>query len=931
MATRRQASRPPIERAGLVRLALLGAGQLVALVALFASGGFLDWYPSRLGATAIWIDDHLLSIGRPALDASVGGSQLAAAATYTVSLVISFALYGLGISLALRIGAGSVRHLAVVILFSTLAAVCLLWQPVLSSQDIFSYALYSRIWAIYGGNPLIETPRDYPFDPLFGAVFWKDQPSNYGPLWTYLSGIAARLGASSVAETLIYHKALAALSVLLGTPLLWSALGRIAPERRLSGTLLFGWNPLLAFETFGNGHNDAVMAFFVLLGIWLASRRRRYLAIAAFTASALVKYVSLVVVPLYLVALLREEPDWRSRLSLAVRAGMVGAALCVVAFLPVYSGPSTLQVLAFGSTPLAYTNTPLEIAFRELRVALGESREAAGLPLRHRAWWAEARSPTVFWTKLNRPDATGLSLADGDPILVVEPQLLRWFHVYEPSSGLFGYVPASDVVRAPPPPAGYLAGRAAATLEDLTRNPMTQQANFTLRMLGMLIFAGIYIGLLVRVAMGQRGGPDDARAVLTDVAWTSLAALLASYWFIEMWFWPWYLIWALPFAALVPRRSLSQALLAFTMTSLILNVQASLDIAPFLAPLYEYRSVLVFGLPIAWAVLRARRSHATGAGAPARLPWLRSTRSPRPLGDDSQADRQQSVAQPDRSSPRAPSLRAAPVMLAVTAALIVAAVASVARQVSPPADVELMATTSQGGGSTRLAWNLAYETALDRIAERRFAEAELALTGAISLHPDAPEAYRARAEVHFRLEQWSLAIKDLTRVIELEGESAEVLLRRGDAWLHRQRFDLAIADYSAAARLEPHGHLAYAHWAVALHATGDLADARGKLGAALALYPNDAEANRLLGDVLAAGGDWEGATLAYDRAVALDHSLATAYVGRAVVTRHSRKYFQTIPDLEQVLVLSPDLNEQEWARQQLRSLAEQTPGHSPRP
>ena len=52
-----------------------------------------------------------------------------------------------------------------------------------------SYAFYAHILTWYHANPYLAVPRDFPFDPLFNAIFWKDQSSNYGPVWTYLSAL----------------------------------------------------------------------------------------------------------------------------------------------------------------------------------------------------------------------------------------------------------------------------------------------------------------------------------------------------------------------------------------------------------------------------------------------------------------------------------------------------------------------------------------------------------------------------------------------------------------------------------------------------------------------------------------------------------------------------------------------------------------------
>src|SRR5512143_1121091 len=54
----------------------------VALEALFAlvflAGGYLDWYPSRLGAPAAWIEDHVLALARPLFVGTDGKLAVAA-------------------------------------------------------------------------------------------------------------------------------------------------------------------------------------------------------------------------------------------------------------------------------------------------------------------------------------------------------------------------------------------------------------------------------------------------------------------------------------------------------------------------------------------------------------------------------------------------------------------------------------------------------------------------------------------------------------------------------------------------------------------------------------------------------------------------------------------------------------------------------------
>src|SRR4029077_3888067 len=70
---------------------------------------------------------------------------------------------------------------------------------------------------------------------------------------------------------------------------------------RLRIVVLFAWSPLLIFEAIGNGHNDIVMMACVLAAFCLMLRGRAQLAFALLVLGALIKYVSAVFVPLWLV------------------------------------------------------------------------------------------------------------------------------------------------------------------------------------------------------------------------------------------------------------------------------------------------------------------------------------------------------------------------------------------------------------------------------------------------------------------------------------------------------------------------------------------------------------------------------------------------------------------------------------------------------
>ena len=877
-------------------LVACGLALELCLLLAYAAGAYLDWYPSRLGGYAAWIEDHLSALGQPIVGALGNSMPIVAGATYLAALFGAFGAYGKGLCWASRLRRGTPLALGVILAFNCLFSLSLLLQPYLASQDIFSYAFYARILAFYHHNPYVDVPRDFPFEPLFAAIFWKDQPSNYGPVWTYLSGVVALVAGQSVASTLFALKGLVALLALLGVPLVWSILGQVSPRDRLAGTVLYAWNPLLVIETSGNGHNDVVMAFFLLLAIWLHLRQRPGMAVAALVASALAKYVAILLLPLYVALLLRQSTTVRQQLLVVARSALVAGSLIVVAFLPVYRGPATLQVISFGANPLAYTNSPLELAFRELRVALGESRDLASLPLRYRGWWVETLTPTVFWSKVDDPKAAGVSLPTSTPLLVVEPRQGRWLHVYESRTDRFGYVPAAEVTPVPPPRNVATAGATAAVLEDASRSPIAQRANLILRVLVTVLFLSVYAVLLWRTR------------TLTDLLRWSLVALFLSYWLIETWFWPWYLIWSLAFAALQPRSRLTVLILGFSLTTLALYLgsQGGLEVAPYLAVAYEYRSAAVFGLPVVLAVIWYWRLRARRAGvqeARADLTGVGSGNRPR------------------SSRPRRRLVWVAVALLVQVMAG--ASVGVVLQRASPGAIVDPR--------SAYIAWETEYRAGLEYLRSQQYSRAAAALTRAAHHRPDLLDTYRARYVAFIQVGKYDEAIADLTLLLSVEGEQSSLLLARGDAYHRKQRFDSALRDFARAAELDPLDPQPYRRQALAYFHQGRLDEALSAQRLAVSLAPGFAPLYRELGDIYAGRHEYERALVMYDRAVALDDTQVQAYVSRAAALRILGRPEQTVSDLQRVLVLSDDVDERSWARRALLAMAGAGAAEKPQP
>ncbi|HXJ62532.1 MAG TPA: hypothetical protein VNN79_02155, partial [Actinomycetota bacterium] len=124
--------------------------------------------------------------------------------------------------------------------------------------------IYGRIDAVYHGNPYVITPIHFQGDQLYPFVgqVWRDTPVVYGPAFSLLSGLMARL-ISSPTGLVWGFKALAGFAGIGTLVLIAAAAKRLAPRRAAFAVAAFGWNPAVVAFTTGGGHNDMLVALCV--------------------------------------------------------------------------------------------------------------------------------------------------------------------------------------------------------------------------------------------------------------------------------------------------------------------------------------------------------------------------------------------------------------------------------------------------------------------------------------------------------------------------------------------------------------------------------------------------------------------------------------------------------------------------------------------
>jgi len=188
----------------------------------------------------------------------------------------------------------------------TLALLLSLTYPV-GAGDVVDYVTHGEELFYYRENPLVVPPGHLPDTAFAHYSAYRMAPSNYGPLWTWISAlVVGALGRGSLALNLLGFKGVAIAAYLAQALLIYAVLRRRQPDRASAGLAFFAWNPLVLYEFAVNGHNDAAMMAFALLGVYFWERRRPLLMTAAFTLSFLVKIPTAPFLPLFLLACARD-------------------------------------------------------------------------------------------------------------------------------------------------------------------------------------------------------------------------------------------------------------------------------------------------------------------------------------------------------------------------------------------------------------------------------------------------------------------------------------------------------------------------------------------------------------------------------------------------------------------------------------------------
>src|SRR5258708_959402 len=198
----------------------------------------------------------------------------------------------------------------------------------------------------HGANPMVTPPSQFPKDPLMQLAGWViNWPSAYGPLAQLIHALPVLIAGRNVLVSLLLFKLMFSAMLIVEAFFIYKILLHIAPKLALSGALALAWNPFALLEYSANAHNDIAMTLFIVLAVFALIKERHLWAITLITASVLIKFASLVIIPLFFIYSVIHQPTKKARISYTIKAIVVFSSIIIDGFALFWAGPQTLQRL----------------------------------------------------------------------------------------------------------------------------------------------------------------------------------------------------------------------------------------------------------------------------------------------------------------------------------------------------------------------------------------------------------------------------------------------------------------------------------------------------------------------------------------------------------------------------------------------------------
>ena len=177
---------------------------------------------------------------------------------------------------------------------------------------------------------------------------------------------------------------------------------------------------------------------------------------------------------------------------------------------------------------------------------------------------------------------------------------------------------------------------------------------------------------------------------------------------------------------------------------------------------------------------------------------------------------------------------------------------------------------------------------------------------AIELDPEIPELYQNRGNVYFFQHEYNKAIDDYNIAIILGLHEPEVFSNRGNCYRELQKYNLAFADYEESISINPRFRDAYYNQGSTYYDLGQYDKAIEKLDTAIDIDPEYVIAYILRGLCFKENNLYESALKDFNKAVKISPYYSSAYKHRGLLFAEIEEYEKAEIDLDHALELDPE-------------------------
>ncbi|MDZ8091586.1 MAG: tetratricopeptide repeat protein [Nostoc sp. DedQUE05] len=187
---------------------------------------------------------------------------------------------------------------------------------------------------------------------------------------------------------------------------------------------------------------------------------------------------------------------------------------------------------------------------------------------------------------------------------------------------------------------------------------------------------------------------------------------------------------------------------------------------------------------------------------------------------------------------------------------------------------------------------------------KRYAEAEAAITKAISLSPRAV-FYDNRGVLYYEQKKWDLAAADFNKAIDINPQFTQAYSNRGGLYYELKKWELAVADFNKAIAINPQYAQTYYNRGYFYYKLEKWNLAVADYNKAIDINPQYAQAYYNRGVLYQDQKKWDLAIADYNKAININSQYADAYINRGLLYYEHKKLELALADYNKAIAINP--------------------------